>query len=179
MDDVLHLPPFEDENTLNVIIETPQNSHLKFDYDVERRLFRLGGVLPAGAVFPFNFGFVPSTLGGDGDPLDVCVLMDGPAFAGCLVPSRLIGAIEGRQTERDGNVMENHRLIAVAANARVQADIRALADLNPSLVDEIEYFFVSYNAIKGKRFEPLGHFPPERARALVAEGVARFRQQKA
>src|SRR5215213_990364 len=73
------------EGELNVIIETPKGSRNKFNYDEETGLFKLGGVLPAGASFPFDFGFVPSTLGGDGDPLDVLVLMDEPAFAGCLV----------------------------------------------------------------------------------------------
>ncbi|HEX8201166.1 MAG TPA: inorganic diphosphatase, partial [Isosphaeraceae bacterium] len=83
---------------LNVIIETPKGSRNKFDFDEELGLFKLGGVLPAGAVFPYDFGFVPATRGGDGDPLDVLVLMDEPAFVGCLVPARLIGVIEAEQT---------------------------------------------------------------------------------
>src|SRR3954469_6625001 len=84
---------------LNVIIETPKGSRNKFDFDEELGLFKLGGVLPAGAVFPFDFGFVPATRGGDGDPLDVLVLMDEPAFVGCLVAARLIGVIEAEQAE--------------------------------------------------------------------------------
>ncbi len=83
----------------NVVIETPKGSRNKFDYDPELGLFRLGGVLPLGAVFPFDFGFVPSTLGGDGDPLDVLTLMDEPAFTGCLVTVRLLGVIEAEQSE--------------------------------------------------------------------------------
>ena len=75
----------EDGADVNVVIETPQGSRNKFNYDEELGLFKLGGVLPAGAVFPFDFGFVPETTGGDGDPLDVLVLMDEPAFPGCLV----------------------------------------------------------------------------------------------
>ena len=71
------LPPFDpDTHDLNVIIETPKGSRNKYTYDEPRGLFKLGGVLPAGASFPFDFGFVPSTVGGDGDPLDVLVLMD-------------------------------------------------------------------------------------------------------
>src|SRR5215210_3886384 len=98
-----NLKPFtEESDDLNVIIETPKGSRNKFNYDEELGLFKLGGVLPAGAVFPFDFGFVPSTVGGDGDPLDVLVLMDEPAFAGCLVAVQLIGVIEAEQTERDG-----------------------------------------------------------------------------
>ena len=66
----------------------------------------LDGVLPAGAVFPFDFGFVPSTIGDDGDPLDVLVLMDAAAFTGCIVASRLIGVIEAEQTEKRQDLSE-------------------------------------------------------------------------
>ncbi|HEX8920029.1 MAG TPA: inorganic diphosphatase, partial [Pyrinomonadaceae bacterium] len=75
-----------ESDELNVIIETPKGSRNKFNYDERHQLFKLGGVLPLGAVFPFDFGFIPSTLGGDGDPLDILLLMDEPAFPGCLVP---------------------------------------------------------------------------------------------
>src|SRR3954454_15900549 len=104
-----HLPPFTSEGeTCNVIIETPKGSRNKFNYDPELGLFRLGGVLPLGAVFPFDFGFVPSTLGGDGYPLDVLVLMHEPALTGRLVTVRLSGAIEADQTE-DGETTRNDR----------------------------------------------------------------------
>jgi inorganic pyrophosphatase len=167
----------EDSEELNVIIETPKGSRNKFNYDEELGLFKLGGVLPAGASFPFDFGFVPSTLGGDGDPLDVLVLMDEPAFAGCLVATRLIGVIEAEQTERDGETTRNDRLIGVASKARAHSDVRAIEELNKNLLDEIEHFFVSYNVIKDKEFKPLGRFGPERARRLVHEGMESFRRR--
>jgi inorganic pyrophosphatase len=167
-----------DGDDLNVIIETPKGSRNKFNYDAERGLFKLGGVLPAGAVFPFDFGFVPSTTGGDGDPLDVLVLMDEPAFTGCLVAARPLGVIEAEQTERGGETTRNDRLIAVAAEAHNHRDVRSLGKLNENLIDEIEYFFISYNTIKGKQFKPLGRFGPMRAIKLVEEGMERFRQQQ-
>jgi len=161
---------------LAVIIETPKASRNKFKYDEEHDLFELGGVLPAGAVFPFDFGFVPSTLGEDGDPLDVLILMDQPAFPGCLVPSRLLGVIEANQTE-DGKTVRNDRLIAVAAEAHDHRDIRSISGLSPALVEEIEHFFISYNEIKGKKFKPMGRFGPRRAMKLIQEGSKRFHQQ--
>jgi inorganic pyrophosphatase len=167
-----------DGDEVNVIIETPKGSRNKFDYDEERGVFTLGGVLPAGAVFPYDFGFVPSTLGGDGDPLDVLVLMDEPAFTGCLVAARLIGVIEAEQSERGGETTRNDRLIAIAAEAHNHRDVRSLGKLNENLVDEIEYFFISYNVIKGKQFKPLGRFGPMRAIKLVEEGIARRQQQQ-
>ena len=168
----------EESEDLNVIIETPKGSRNKFNFDEELGLFKLSGVLPAGAVFPFDFGFVPSTQGGDGDPLDVLVLMDEPAFPGCLVPARLIGVIEAEQTERDGETTRNDRLIAVAADSHTHRDISALDQISPNLVNEIEHFFISYNEIKGKEFKPQGRAGPDRARQLVEEGVALFEREK-
>jgi inorganic pyrophosphatase len=173
-----NLNPFvADSDELIVIIETPKGSRNKFNYDEDLGLFKLGGVLPAGASFPFDFGFVPSTLGGDGDPLDVLLLMDEPAFVGCLVEARLIGVIEAEQTE-DGETMRNDRLIAVASVSRAHKKVRSLASLNEVVVDEIEHFFISYNEIKQKTFKPLGRFGPQRALKLVAEGAKLYSQQQ-
>jgi inorganic pyrophosphatase len=158
-----------DTGTLNAVVETPKGHRNKFKYDEELRLFTLGSVLPAGAVFPFDFGFFPSTKGGDGDPLDVLVLMDEPAFPGCVVEVRLIGVITAEQTDQEGKRERNDRLIAVAAESHMYRGVRELEDLPDTLVDEIEHFFVSYNQTRGKRFKPLGRHGPERARKLVNE----------
>lgn len=166
------LPPFDAESgDLNVVIETPKGSRNKYTYDERLGLFKLGGVLPAGAAFPFDFGFVPSTVGGDGDPLDVLVLMDEPAFAGCLVRARLVGVIEAEQTERDGETTRNDRLIAVASKSRTHRRLRSLGSLSEEVLEEIEHFFVSYNEVKGKRFRPLRRRGPLVARRLVEEGA--------
>ena len=179
MTNLIELEAFdEDGKELNVVIETPKGSRNKYNYDDKLGLFKLGGVLPSGAVFPFDFGFVPSTVGGDGDPLDVLVLMDEPAFAGCLVRARLLGVIEAEQAERDGEVERNDRLIAVAAKSRLHRKVRSLSSLSPDLLEEIEHFFISYNQVKGKEFNPLGRFGPVRARRLIEEGVRQFKQSK-
>lgn len=171
------LPAF-DGDELNVVIETPQGSRNKFAFDAERGLFVLKGVLPAGASFPFDFGFVPSTLGDDGDPLDVLVLMDAPAFAGCLVPVRLLGVVEAEQTERDGKTEKNDRLIGVASHSRIHAELGELDDVADALVGEIEHFFISYNQARGKEFKPVGRYGPDRATELVKQGIARARRER-
>ncbi|HEX8559097.1 MAG TPA: inorganic diphosphatase [Pyrinomonadaceae bacterium] len=178
VNNLLSLDAFHDDDELNVIIETPKGSRNKYNYDEGLGLFKLGGVLTSGASFPFDFGFVPSTVGGDGDPLDVLVLMDEPAFTGCLVRTRLVGVVEAEQTERDGETTRNDRLVGVAADSRLLGRVRALEDLGPDLLEEIEHFFVSYNQIKGKTFRPLGRFGPARARALIEEGMKQFRRPK-
>ncbi|MFL6540762.1 MAG: inorganic diphosphatase [Chthoniobacterales bacterium] len=167
MQSLSKLPLFDKETgNLLVIVDTPKGSRNKFAWDEKRRLFELTGILPAGAVFPYDFGFIPKTRGGDGDPLDVLILMDEPAFTGCLVATRLLGVIEAEQTEK-GKTQRNDRLIAVSASSRTNGHLKTLGDLNDKLIDEIEHFFISYNAAKGKKFKPLGRFGPERARKLV------------
>ncbi|HEX8189148.1 MAG TPA: inorganic diphosphatase [Pyrinomonadaceae bacterium] len=175
---LFNLETFHDDDELNVVIETPKGSRNKYNYDEKLGLFKLGGVLTSGASFPFDFGFVPSTLGGDGDPLDVLVLMDEPAFAGCLVRTRLVGVVEAEQTERDGETTRNDRLIGVAADSRLHTRVRTLESLGTTLLEEIEHFFVSYNQIKGKEFKPLARSGPGRARELVEEGMKQFRRSK-
>ena len=172
------LPAFDRETGhLHAIIDTPKGSHNKYKFDADVGLFRMKSVLPAGAVFPYDFGDIPSTLGEDGDPVDVLVLMDEPAFVGCLVEARLVGVIAARQTE-NGKTERNDRLIAVASESRAWQDIRTIGNLPDALVTEIEHFFVSYNQARGKRFEILGRRGPKIARRLVAEGEKRFRRKQ-
>ncbi|HEY0429847.1 MAG TPA: inorganic diphosphatase [Pyrinomonadaceae bacterium] len=171
------LTPFVAESgELNVVIETPKGSRNKYGYDEHLGLFVMKGVLAVGHSFPFDFGFIPKTKGGDGDPLDVLILMDEPAFAGCLIQARLIGVIEAEQTELAGKVEKNDRLIAVASNSRVHKEIKSINDLNATLVDEIEHFFVSYNQAKGKKFEPKGRSGARKAKSLVEEGIKAYKQ---
>jgi inorganic pyrophosphatase len=84
---------------VTVVIETPKGSPNKLAFEPRYGAFVLKGVSPAAAVFPFDFGFVPSTRADYGDPLDVLVLMDAPVCPACIVPSRVIGLIEAEQTE--------------------------------------------------------------------------------
>jgi inorganic pyrophosphatase len=163
------LEPFED-GILNVVIETPKGSRNKFKYDEKKGLFKLSGVLPCGASFPFDFGFVPGTLAEDGDPLDVLVLMDEPAFAGCLISARAIGAIKAKQ-EEDHGMDQNDRLIAIAENSRLHKSVRELDDLSDELIHEIEHFFVSYNQAKGKEFRLDGRLDSHEALELVRQAI--------
>ena len=81
MDSLETLSPFDAEtDELQVVIDTPKGSRNKFSWDEKNKLFKLSGILPAGAFFPYDFGFIPQTTGEDGDALDVLILMDEPAF---------------------------------------------------------------------------------------------------
>jgi inorganic pyrophosphatase len=96
--------------------------------------------------------------------------MDEPAFTGCHVSVRLIGAIQAEQTESEGVVERNDRLIGVASSAKLYEDIKELSDITDPLVDQIEHFFISYNMEKGKKFEPVGRVGSRVARNLVESG---------
>jgi inorganic pyrophosphatase len=122
--DPTRLKPFdsEDKRLLRVVIETPKGSRNKFAFDSDGRIFELKEVLPAGTAFPYDFGFVPSTKADDGDPVDVLVLMDEPAFPGCLLTCRPIGVIEGEQGDKKDKE-RNDRIVAVEQDAHGWADI--------------------------------------------------------
>src|ERR1700744_1254866 len=116
------------DGLLQVIIETPAGSRNKFAYDPDQGIFALKKVLPAGMVFPYDFGFLPQTIAPDGDPIDVLLLMDEPAFPGIAVKARLIGVIEGEQVAGKERI-RNDRLVAVAEVTHMYANIRKLKDL--------------------------------------------------
>ena len=167
------IPTFVSEKrvVVNAIVETPQGSPNKFKYDPKSGLFRLGSVLPTGTVFPFEFGFIPGTLGEDGDPLDLLLLMDSPTFAGCTVEARVVGVIEARQHARGEKSGRNDRLIAIASESRRHARVRKLHDLGATILEEIEHFFISYNEMKKSVFEPIGRKGRGAARRLIQDGM--------
>jgi inorganic pyrophosphatase len=166
--------PTTDPNTgdLLAIIETPKDSPNKYNYDDTCAAFKLAEVMPKGSYFPYDFGFIPSTLGDDGDPLDVLVLMDEPAPVGCVLTIRLIGAIEAKQKDKGSDWERNDRLLAVATHAHTHAHIEDLDGLRPRLLDEIEAFFTHYNQQKGKAFKPLNRCGPKKARRIIDHGMA-------
>ena len=155
------------KESIDIIIETPKGCRNKYAYDEGSGGFRLKKILPAGAVFPFDFGFIPGTRGEDGDPMDVLVIMDEPAYPGCIVESRIIGALKAKQTERNKKTERNDRLIAVSVVSNSYSEVRSLQDINKNILDEIEHFFISYNEQAGKKFEPLGWAEAKEAVRLI------------
>ena len=160
------LAAVDEKGQLRVIIETSKGTANKLKWDPKTGLFKLSHVLPAGAVFPFDFGFVPGTRAGDGDPLDVLILADQPLPTGCLVEARLIGVIEAEQTS-DGKTIHNDRLLGVAVESRNHLHVREIGDLERHRLDEIEHFFISYNAMRGRQFKPLARRGAKAAATLV------------
>src|SRR5690242_6610474 len=127
--DPTQLEPFaKKRELLKVIVETPKGCRNKYAFDPDEEIFKLKTVLPAGMIFPYDFGFVPRTMAEDGSPVDVLVLMDEPAFPGCLIKCRLIGVIEGEQ-EKNGSKVRNDRLIAVERSNHSYMDVDDIKQL--------------------------------------------------
>jgi inorganic pyrophosphatase len=157
----------KEEGSIDVVIETPKGCRNKYAWDEENKAFRLKKILPAGAVFPFDFGFIPNTKGEDGDPIDVLVIMDEPAFPGCVVECRIIGVLKAKQTERDGDVAQNDRFIGVSVLSELYKGFKEINAMHKNVLDEIEHFFISYNQIAGKKFEPQGWADASEAKKLI------------
>src|ERR1700691_5701604 len=139
------------DGIVQVVIETPKGSRNKYAFDHKQRVFELKKVLPAGMTFPYDFGFIPRTLAEDGDPVDVLVLMDEPAFPGCLLKCRLIGIIEGEQSNKKLKE-RNDRVVAIEKEDHSFADIKRLADLGSTFLEELEEFFVNYHELSGEQY---------------------------
>jgi inorganic pyrophosphatase len=166
----------EEHGTVRVVIETPKGSRNKYAFDAQDKVFSLKKVLPAGMAFPYDFGFVPSTHAEDGDPIDVLVLMDEPAFAGCVLECRPVGIIEGEQ--KDGKKKtRNDRIVAVEQDNHSYAALEHIDDLGKPFVKELEKFFVNYHELSGTQYKVLNLRGPREARRRIDECRKAYRKK--
>jgi inorganic pyrophosphatase len=153
---LLTIPPFAPGGSVRVVVETPCGSRTKFKLDPRTQIITVDKMLPAGMVFPGDFGFIPMTQGADGDPLDALVIAPEPLPAGCLVPCRIIGVMQAVQSERKGHGVRNDRYLAVSAVATELDYLRQPADLPGQLLAQIEQFFINYNDQENRIFRLRG-----------------------
>jgi inorganic pyrophosphatase len=161
--------PAEDPETGDTlaVIETPRGSRNKYAFNPKFGALCLKSVQPQGSVFPFDFGFIPSTSAEDKDPLDVLVLLDDAVPPLTVVTIRLIGAIEAEQRERDGKWERNNRLVGVATHAHLHGEIKSVKEMPTAILDEIEAFFAHYNKLSGKEFKVIDRVGPKGAAKLL------------
>ena len=166
--------PFgKNESILNVVLETPRGSSNKYVYNPKHVYFELRKILPAGTMFPVDFGFLPNTLGEDGQPLDVLVFMDYPSVPGCVVSCRCLGVIEAEQTEKGKKKYRNDRIIAVAEESLTYDKLLNIRDINKNNLNEIIHFFGYYNEMAGKKFKFLGVRGQNAAHELIKRHLVR------
>lgn len=151
-----------DNRTVEVFIEIPQGSRNKYEYDEARKLIKLDRVLYSSVHYPTDYGFVVGKRAADGDPLDALVIVNEPAFPGCLVPVRPIGVLE--MVDEHGL---DYKILGVPACDPRFAEIHNLKDLAPHWLREIENFFDSYKKLEGKPAEVKGWHDVQRAWEVI------------
>src|SRR5260221_916784 len=153
---------------VNTVIEIPRGDTNKYEYDKALHVFRLDRNLYSPVHYPGDYGFIPSTLSDDGDPLDVLVLVDAPSFTGCLMTVRPIGFLE-----MVDHGQGDEKVLAVGTNNPIYQDVREYEELYPHLLREIEHFFTIYKELEAKTTRIVGWRNAEKARDLVSECQAR------
>lgn len=175
IDPRLHqLDTFDAQQAVRVVVETVAGRRSKLKYDPALGIFEQHHVLPVGMVFPWDFGFIPSTLGGDGDPLDALVFADESVPTGTVVPCRLIAVLQATQSQPGKPQTHNDRFLAVARHGSLFAHWCNLGDVPEAVLAQLEHFFVSYNEQRGVVFRSVGRADAATAMQLLEHGRARF-----
>jgi inorganic pyrophosphatase len=156
-------------DTVNVIVEIPRGSQNKYEYDHENHTIKLDRHLIVSMGYPAEYGFIPDTLGGDGDPLDALVLTEYPTFPGCLIESKILGMCV--MTDENGR---DEKLITVPDYDPLWKKATDIGDVPKYLLDRISHFFTVYKDLdEGKWMKVEGYVG--RAEALVELEASRAR----
>ncbi len=170
MTDYLTLPVGSNApDVVNAVIEIPQNEVNKYEYDKKLHVFRLDRNLHSPVHYPGDYGFIPSTLSGDGDALDVLVLVDTPSFTGCLLEVRPIGMLEMLDQGKT-----DEKILAVGLNNPRYKDLKNYTEVYTHILREIQHFFAIYKDLEGKRTELVSWHDTEQARKTILESAERY-----
>jgi inorganic pyrophosphatase len=174
MTNYLELPVGEQSpEVINAVIEIPFEGINKYEYDKTCHVFRLDRNLYSPVHYPGDYGFVPSTLASDGDPLDVLVLVDAPSFSGCVQTVRPIGMLEMMDQG-----LADEKILCVGKNNPRYTDVWNYSEIYPHMLKEITHFFAIYKDLEGKRVEIKGWRDASIARSKVVEAQQRFIDNK-
>jgi inorganic pyrophosphatase len=166
----LHLPLGERKpDEINVVVEIPEKSRNKYEYDKHHDIFRLDRALHSAIHYPGDYGFAPQTLALDGDPLDVLVLVIEPTFPGCLVVARPIGLLEMIDGDK-----EDEKILAVPMGEPAFEEIHNFTQIFPHTLRKISHFFETYKALEGKQTRIGSWQDAAYARRVISEAHQRF-----
>lgn len=158
---------------VNAVVEVPRGSANKYEYDVDLGVFRLDRVLYSPLHYPGGYGFIPSTLAEDGDPVDILVLTDEPTFPGVLLPARPLGYLE--MSDEKGR---DQKVLAVPVVDPRYDSSRHLDNISRHRLREIEHFFNIYKELEGKQVTVDGWRGMEATYALIREGMKTYKEAK-
>ena len=174
MTNYLELPVGEHSpEVINAVIEIPLEGINKYEYDKQFHVFRLDRNLYSPVHYPGDYGFVPSTLASDGDPLDVLVLVDAPSFSGCVQAVRPIGMLEMMDQG-----LADEKILCVGKNNPRYTNVWNYSEIYPHMLKEITHFFAIYKDLEGKRVEVKGWKDASFARASVVRSAKMFEENK-
>jgi inorganic pyrophosphatase len=159
-------------DSFNVVVEIPKGSANKYEYDPTLNIFVLDRPLYSPMHYPGDYGFVPSTIAADGDPLDVLVLVESPSFTGCVIEVRTVGML----AMMDQGI-EDLKLLCVPERDPRQETVKNFSDVHPHRLREIEHFFGIYKELEGKHTETQGWLDADEARRVVVAASERFKCQ--
>jgi inorganic pyrophosphatase len=165
-------PGPKEPQVVRAVIEIPGGSKNKYELDKESGLLKLDRVLFSAVHYPADYGFIPGTLGGDGDPLDVLVLLTESSFPGCLMDVRPLGLL--RLRDRGA---QDEKLLAVLVNDVLDTEYRRLNDVPGYLRREIEQFFRTYKDLEGKQVRVGGWRPKREAHRAIRNGIERYNER--
>lgn len=157
-------------DTVNVIVEIPRFSQNKYEYDHDTHTIKLDRHLIVAMGYPAEYGFIPDTLGGDGDPLDALVITEFPTFPGCLIESKILGMCI--MTDENGR---DEKLITVPSYDKKWRDATDIGDVPKEILDRISHFFTVYKDLdEGKWVKVENYVGREEALSELAAARERF-----
>lgn len=159
----------QSDGWIEATIEIPRGSRNKYEYDHERGIFRLDRVLYSSVHYPTDYGFIPGTLSGDGDPLDVLVIVEEPTFPGCYMRVRPVGTLT--MIDEKGS---DEKILAVPLDDPRFAAITDLSHVQEHWTLEISTFFRTYKVLQGVQTEVRDWYGVEAAWRIIAECRERF-----
>jgi inorganic pyrophosphatase len=157
---------------VTAVIEIPTNERNKYELDKELGVFRLDRVLHSAVHYPGDYGFIPRTLGDDGDPLDILVMMTEPVFTGCILDARPIGLFHLIDRGKG-----DEKVLAVPTSDPFSAEITDLNHIQPHALREIEHFFQVYKDLEGVTTRTRGFEGAAAARDAITEAMAAYRKR--
>ena len=171
--DIKKIKPGNPEEAINVLIEIPKGSNIKYELDKESGAIFLDRILYGTQFYPANYGFVPNTLADDGDPIDVLVLSSEAVVPGCIIKSRIIGVFI--MEDENG---QDEKIVAVPTVKLdpKMAKINSLEDLPEVELSQIKHFFETYKDLEpGKWVKVTGFEGREKAIEFINKSIKNYK----
>jgi inorganic pyrophosphatase len=143
---------------INVVIEIPQGSSIKYELDKESGAVRVDRFLHTPMAFPFNYGFIPHTLSKDGDPVDVVLISSMPIVPGAVIAARPVGILE---MEDEAGLDNKIIALPIEKIDPYFAEVKEITEVNQHLKDQIKHFFEHYKDLEPNKWVKIKNFLPK------------------